>query len=240
MSSSTALVPIKSVAIVSTDKMKSNKELTKALVLRKAFKGDEKIAMMKNLAMLDKAIKSGNKKNLKLSDDVIDVEFDKFANGRYSVTQFDTIDGKYGLSVQLGQDNFNKDFKHLVSIGSKDLKASKPSKETNAEYEKTLNLFSDLSINSKKAILNTLEGGVKAIEMLGNMSGDNDCAKAFSDNLTKTYSSLNIKTYSRDTASFNADMLNNFKELSSVMKVMPKSKSKQREITNHKDLGRSV
>ena len=84
MSSSTALVPIKSVAIVSTDKMKSNKELTKALVLRKAFKGDEKIAMMKNLAMLDKAIKSGNKKNLKLSDDVIDVEFD-------------TIDGKYGL-----------------------------------------------------------------------------------------------------------------------------------------------
>ena len=137
MSSSTALVPIKSVAIVSTDKMKSNKELTKALVLRKAFKGDEKIAMMKNLAMLDKAIKSGNKKNLKLSDDVIDVEFD-------------TIDGKYGLSVQLGQDNFNKDFKHLVSIGSKDLKASKPSKETNAEYEKTLNLFSDLSINSIK------------------------------------------------------------------------------------------
>ena len=227
MSSSTALVPIKSVAIVSTDKMKSNKELTKALVLRKAFKGDEKIEMMKNLAMLDKAIKSGNKKNLKLSDDVIDVEFD-------------TIDGKYGLSVQLGQDNFNKDFKHLVSIGSKDLKASKPSKETNAEYEKTLNLFSDLSINSKNAILNTLEGGVKAIEMLGNMSGDNDCAKAFSDNLTKTYSSLNIKTYSRDTASFNADMLNNFKELSSVMKVMPKSKSKQREITNHKDLGRSV
>ena len=94
--------------------------------------------------------------------------------------------------------------------------------------------------NSKNAILNTLEGGVKAIEMLGNMSGDNDCAKAFSDNLTKTYSSLNIKTYSRDTASFNADMLNNFKELSSVMKVMPKSKSKQREITNHKDLGRSV
>ena len=227
MSSSTALVPIKSVAIVSTDKMKSNKELTKALVLRKAFKGDEKIAMMKNLAMLDKAIKSGNKKNLKLSDDVIDVEFD-------------TIDGKYGLSVQLGQDNFNKDFKHLVSIGSKDLKASKPSKETNAEYEKTLNLFSDLSINSKNAILNTLEGGVKAIEMLGNMSGDNDCAKSFSDNLTNTYSSLNIKTYSRDTASFNADMLNNFKELSSVMKVMPKSKSKQREITNHKDLGRSV
>nr|WP_321319258.1 hypothetical protein [uncultured Campylobacter sp.] len=227
MSSSTALVSIKSVAVVSTDKMKSNKELSRVLVLRKAFSGDEKIAMMKNLAMLDEAIKHANKKNLKLSDDVIDVEFD-------------TIDGKYGLSVQLGQDNFKKDFKHLVAIGSRDLNAAKPSKETNAEYEKTLNPFSSVSVNSKNAVLNTLEGGIKAIEMLGNMSGDNDCAKAFSDNLTKTYSSLNIRVHSRDTTSFNTDMLNNFKELSSVMKVMPKSKSKQREITNHKDLGRSV
>ena len=121
------------------------------------------------------------------------------------------------------------------------------SKVINSEVKKVDFIFLKIiwkilcvAINSKNAILNTLEGGVKAIEMLGNMSGDNDCAKAFSDNLTKTYSSLNIKTYSRDTASFNADMLNNFKELSSVMKVMPKSKSKQREITNHKDLGRSV
>lgn len=231
MDKSKALVPIKSMAIVSVDDMKSNKELGKALVLHKSFSGDEKTAMIKNLVALDDAIAKNNKKNLKFSDDIIDVEFE-------------TIDSKYELKVPLGEGHFSKDFKHLVAIGTNDLTRIPVSNEVSNAYKQEVKQsfgIKNMLVDGERILFNTFEGGIKAIQTLAEMSGDNECAKAFSDNLAKTYQSLNLqKSFNRDNAGFNTDMINNFKELSSVMKSMPKSKTKQREITNHKDLGRSV
>ena len=209
-------------------------------------KKDEVLTLLTTLEHIDKIIELKNNQNMKMSNEKEIIGLN-----------LKTDDGKnFDLNIPMGAGNFSKGLEHLIAIGNNDLKRDTFSKEDEKKYidiiektgkgKKVKNQDpEDHNIQNDSFFDKIFNGGLQSLEAASSIGGEE--IRDFTNSFIKSFKILDTKMELNGAAikksNIDQAMSNDLKAIDTkskeVLKSMLPKKDREREITNHKNLGRS-